>query len=149
MNFDSRWLIEMPRKEAQELDPFGLDDFFSRLPEMNSKGDVESIIQEVLTLDLPRFPSRNASLSEHLAAMRDLGIIVASLKRHEVDAIKIIPGLSGALAAIAKKTGMVPRDTVLHYCWWNPSGSRQRTFTGAEQERNLIEATSAALPGVE
>ncbi|MFF8848071.1 monodechloroaminopyrrolnitrin synthase PrnB family protein [Streptomyces sp. NPDC015127] len=149
MEFRNAWLQEISRTSISERDPLRLDAFFTRLPELNSKGDSGAILHEARNLDLSVYTARQANLADSIAAMRDLGMMVCSLNRHGVSAPGNISGLSDAMLGIAERTGMIPRETVLHYCWWNPEGDRQRMFTGATAERSLISSTASSLPAVE
>ncbi|MFE9500612.1 monodechloroaminopyrrolnitrin synthase PrnB family protein [Streptomyces collinus] len=144
-----KWLSEIPREDISGRDPFGLDGFFFKFPRLNSGGDVGSILQAARGLDLSNYKIANSDFSGNLAAMRDLGMIVCSLQRHGIRDLDLIPGLTGVLLDISNATCMVPRETVIHYSWWNPEGVRQRTFTESPQERSLISATATSLPLVE
>jgi hypothetical protein len=38
---------------------------------------------------------------------------------------------------------------LLHYTIWNPSDERMRTYTGMEDEKNLIRSVQMAIPPLE
>ncbi|MDX2565341.1 DUF1864 family protein [Streptomyces sp. TX20-6-3] len=137
------------REQVAQRDPLALDSVLRRLPEINSAGDSVSISRVLKCLELEGYIYGRESLPDCLAAMRDIGFLVASMRRHGVDFPSRLPLLEGAMLGISKATGMAPRETVLHYCWWNPEGQRQRTFTGTSQESNLISATRSSLPHTE
>jgi hypothetical protein len=46
------------------------------------------------------------------------------------------------------KTDLPPRDTLLHYTVWNPSGGRIRSYTGLQDEQALIESVTIAMPSL-
>ncbi|TWP54018.1 DUF1864 family protein [Lentzea tibetensis] len=88
-----------------------------------------------------------ASLPDLLAMMRDLGILLGSVKRHGVEPVAVAPELEEVLPLIARRSGMViPRDTIYHYVLWNPVGPRERLYTGLPMERMLMSAVRVALP---
>ncbi|MGQ0504895.1 MAG: monodechloroaminopyrrolnitrin synthase PrnB family protein [Myxococcaceae bacterium] len=130
-----------------ELDPLSLDGSLARLPEWNARGEVFTLLatlaQHVRTVDLSRLSPPSAA-----AAMRDLGMFVASLKRHGIEAVGRVDGLEQAFITLGARTGMVPRDTVFHYGPWNPRGARQRMFTGDANEDGLIDCVRRATPGL-
>ena len=61
-------------------------------------------------------PERVAALgvTDALAAMRDLGILLGSLKRHGVEPVAAVPDVLPVLEELGRRTDMVPRDTVHH-----------------------------------
>jgi hypothetical protein len=133
-------------EQIKALDPLSADDDCSRLPEMNRRGDVGAIAA-ALRAAVPSSAGVAAfSPLECLAAMRDLGMLLGSLKRHGVEPARAVPEVISALLELGRRTGMVPRDTVHHYATWNPQGHRRRTFTGDPQEAALQDSVRAAFP---
>lgn len=128
------------------LDPLGADDVLAELPTLNRAADVSALRGAFRTL-LPA-PEQVTELSptECLAAMRDLGMLAGSLRRHGEEPALTVEGAEPALVALGLRTAMIPRDTVHHYTEWNPRGARQRMYTGDPQETVLIEAVRRALP---
>lgn len=127
------------------LDPLGADDVCSRLPEMNARRDVEAMARTLSAL-LPSGPVLSGlSYDEGLAAMRDLGMFLASLKRHGVEPVGAVPGLEPVLIELGHRTDMVPRETIHHYSEMNPSDARQRTYTSDPMEAHAIDVVRIAL----
>jgi hypothetical protein len=137
--------------EVKVLDPLGLDAVFLELPERNKREDIAWIIEQLnshLHESLPDEASK-MDIRIALAIVRDLGMLAASMRRHGVQVRDVSPLAEEALLALGNRTGMVPRDTVFHYGPGNPRGERERTFTGDDNERMLIEATRVAFPHLE
>lgn len=134
------------REPVRSLDPLNADELLSHLPEMNASADLAAIVNAVRVL----LPTDNKwttySFEECLAAMRDLGILLGSIKRHGKQPVTLVPELEPVLLELGRRTDMIPRDTVLHYCEWNPCGQRQRMYTGEQQEGYLIDAVRLSHP---
>ncbi|WP_019854064.1 monodechloroaminopyrrolnitrin synthase PrnB family protein [Actinopolyspora mortivallis] len=131
---------------TRSADPLGADEVCSRLPEMNAEADLAALADALRDL-LPGF-DRVAELStdECLAAVRDLGMLLGSIKRHGSEPAVLVPEVLPVLMELGRRTDMVPRDTVLHYCVWNPEGTRRRMYTGDPQERTLQNAVRHVFP---
>lgn len=82
------------------------------------------------------------------AAMRDVGLIMGSLRRHGVEPVAAWPALEPWLVEVGARTDLPPRDTLLHYTMWNPSRAL-RTYTDLTEEARLIEAVRMAYPALE
>jgi hypothetical protein len=128
------------------LDPLGCDAACRRVPTLNAGGDVGALVRTVRDIlptadDLARF-----SRQECLAAMRDIGLFLGSIKRHGTEPVVAVPQLEPVLLGLARRTDMIARDTVHHYTQWNPSGVRQRMYTGRPAESVLIGAVRTVLP---
>lgn len=131
---------------VRRLDPLKLDDDLRRLPKMNESADVDALAR-VLGEALPTEESiAGFTLPECLAAMRDLGMYLGSLKRHGVVAFDVIEGATGPFELLGRRTRMIPRDTVYHYACWNPMGERERLYTGHSMERDLVGAVRTCVP---
>ncbi|MFB7372422.1 monodechloroaminopyrrolnitrin synthase PrnB family protein [Streptomyces sp. NPDC056222] len=132
--------------EVGRLDPLNLDIDLRRLPKMNEAADVDALAR-VLGEALPT-EQRIAgfTLPECLAAMRDLGMYLGSLKRHGVVAFDVVAGATEPFELLGRRTCMIPRDTVYHYTCWNPTGERERLYTGNPMERALIDAVRTCVP---
>ncbi|MFD8011492.1 monodechloroaminopyrrolnitrin synthase PrnB family protein [Streptomyces sp. NPDC058955] len=132
--------------EVARLDPLGLDVDLRRLPKLNEAADVDALAR-VLGEALPTEERVAAfTLPECLAAMRDLGMYLGSLKRHGVVAFDVLPEATGPFALLGRRTRLIPRDTVYHYTCWNPPGERERLYTGHPMERGLIDAVRTCVP---
>ena len=144
-NFDSI-LQSHGKEEIQRLDPLNIDEKFPLLHQLNNQHDGRAICQLLYSI----LPSPDAleefSYEEAIAAMRDLGIFMGILKRNGIEPVEEIPELEYVLLVLMVKTDLPPRDTLSHYTLWNPSGERMRTYTGTNDERQLIESVKMAFP---
>ncbi|WP_017975056.1 monodechloroaminopyrrolnitrin synthase PrnB family protein [Actinopolyspora halophila] len=131
---------------VRSADPLRADELCERLRGMNENADVAALVESLRAL-LPA-TERIAELStdECLAAMRDLGMFLGSIKRHGTEPAEAVPEALPVLTELGSRTDMVPRDTVLHYCVWNPEGERRRMYTGHSQERILQDSVRHAFP---
>ncbi|MEV7617221.1 monodechloroaminopyrrolnitrin synthase PrnB family protein [Streptomyces sp. NPDC089799] len=135
------------RNEAvRRLDPLRLDEDLRSLAKMNEAADVAALAR-VLGEALPCEDIVSAfTVPECLAAMRDLGMYLGSLKRHGVSAFEAVPGATRCFQLLGLRTRMIPRDTVYHYTCWNPEGDRERLYSGQQMERSLIGAVRRCIP---
>ena len=127
------------------LDPLQADRLMAQVPELNRTKDVAGLRQ--LCYDILPHPERLEAFNyyEACAAMRDLGILLGSMKRHGQEPVEAVPELDYVLDILGSKTGMPPRDTLLHYTSWNPEGLRRRTYTGTTDEDHLIESVRMSM----
>ncbi|MFI6288233.1 monodechloroaminopyrrolnitrin synthase PrnB family protein [Streptomyces sp. NPDC051018] len=134
--------------EIRAADPLGADALLATVPAMNTAADVPALTRALRAL-LPR-PERLAGFGvvDALAAMRDLGILLGSLKKHGVQPVVAVPEVLPVLLRLGRLTDMVPRDTVHHYTTWNPLGRRQRMYTGDAMETALQDAVRMVFPGL-
>lgn len=127
------------------LDPLGADALLADVPLMNASADVGALARGLADL----LPSNDflARLTFHecVAAMRDIGMFLGSLRRHDVEPVDVVAGLEPVLLELGRRTDMVPRDTVYHYIYWNPVGPRRRTYTGNVEESMLIDSPRITL----
>jgi hypothetical protein len=86
------------------------------------------------------------SIETALAAMRDLGMLLGSIKRHGMQPVDAVPEVESVLVALGARAGMMPRDTVHHYTEWNPAGPRERRYTNDPQESALVDAVRRSFP---
>jgi hypothetical protein len=130
-NYDDLGHIDTVRA----LDPLHADQACHRLPEMNAASDVPALVATLRSL----VPQSVAVYSpyECVAAMRDLGIFLGSIKRHGAEPEPLVPEVTPILLDLAARTDLVPRDTILHYTTWNPVGPRERRYTNDGQETYL------------
>ncbi|MFI2347257.1 monodechloroaminopyrrolnitrin synthase PrnB family protein [Streptomyces sp. NPDC019443] len=140
-----------PRYRIAEIcaaDPLGADALLAALPGMNADADAPALTVALRTL-VPD-PDRVAALAitDALAAMRDLGILLGSLKRHGVEPVAAVPEVLPVLEELGRRTDMVPRDTVHHYTTWNPLGARRRMYTGDPMESSLQDAVRMVFPSL-
>ncbi|WP_274562164.1 monodechloroaminopyrrolnitrin synthase PrnB family protein [Streptomyces spiramyceticus] len=134
--------------EIREADPLAADPLLAVLPAMNRDADVAALTVALRTLLPTSGTVAQWSVVESLAAMRDLGMILGSIKRHGTEPLAVVPEAVTVLEALGRRTDMVPRDTVHHYTTWNPIGARQRMYTGEEMEGNLQDAVRMVFPSL-
>lgn len=127
------------------LDPLQADHKLKQLPAYNQEGNVAAIKELAYQLLPDRETACSFTYPQAAAAMRDMGIVMGSLKRHEQEPVECLPGLEAILMILAEKTSMPPRDTLVHYTSWNPEGDRRRTHTGSSDEQALIESINLAI----
>lgn len=133
---------------AAGLDPLGFDRLVPVLHGLNATRDVPGLLA-LLRDVLPEVADVvTRSEAERLAVMRDLGLLLGSLRACEVEPVEAVPGLAEVLLALGAGSDMVPRDTLHHYVMCNPAGPRERTYTGDEMERMLVSAVRSSLPRV-
>ncbi|PKW17974.1 monodechloroaminopyrrolnitrin synthase PrnB family protein [Saccharopolyspora spinosa] len=133
-------------EHIRHLDPLDFDIRLPSLWEANAAGDVRALLA-ILNDILPSLETTKAmSLPESVATIRDLGIVMGSVKRHGVEPVVAIPELEAPLRAIGERTGMIPRDTIHHYIRWNPTGRRERMYTGEPMEKLLMASVRISLP---
>ncbi|QBJ96360.1 DUF1864 family protein [Rhodococcus sp. ABRD24] len=134
---------------VQAADPLNADVLLTDLAAMNERADTTALwaLQRELThRTLTLLAARSLSGVESLAVMRDIGIVLGSVKRHGTEPLEVTPDLSPALLALGWQTGLIPRDTVQHYTAWNPRGERRRRYTDDPQEQHLQDAVSTVFP---
>ena len=129
--------------QIARLDPLGADGFMSRLPEINRAGDVDALA-EFLTDVASTDGVMDLGAYEARAAMRDVGMVLGSIRRHGQQPCEVVPQIESVLIAWGRTTELVPRDTVVHYGAWNPAGVRERMYTGDPQESALIDSVRQA-----
>lgn len=127
------------------LDPLSADPSMQLLPTLNEQRDTVALV--LMLVDLLPYMSvaRGFDVFEANAAMRDLGMLLGSLKRHGVEPVNVIPDLEDKLNLLSSITSLPPRDTLLHYTVWNPQSWRLRTYTGSEDERQLIKSVQLSM----
>lgn len=131
------------------LDPLQVDSFMNLVPAFNENGDIKSL-QELLQKMLPSLEaSSRFTYHEAAAAMRDIGILLGSLKRHNLEPVEVVPQCEGVLLLLGEKLQTPPRDTLLSYSLWNPADPRQRSYTGFAEENQLIANIRHALLSLE
>ncbi|MFC8277032.1 monodechloroaminopyrrolnitrin synthase PrnB family protein [Streptomyces sp. NPDC057271] len=134
--------------DIRDADPLGADALLAAVPAMNDHADVPALTVALRALLPDRELAAEWSVVDALAAMRDLGILLGSLKRHGTQPAAAVPEVVPILELLGRRTDMVPRDTVHHYTTWNPLGPRQRMYTGDPMEGRLQEAVRMTFPGL-
>ncbi|MFM8912204.1 MAG: monodechloroaminopyrrolnitrin synthase PrnB family protein [Flammeovirgaceae bacterium] len=112
---------------------------------LNKNGDASEIVS-FLYASLPS-PDilETYSYEDSIAAMRDIGIFIGILKRFGVEPVQAIPELEYVLLVLMVKTNLPPRDTIMHYSFWNPDGLRMRTYSEWPDEKELIISVKIAI----
>lgn len=105
----------------QNLDPLQADAELDKLPELNRRGDTANIVKLLQYLAKTFAKTEIETPEAALATMRDIGIVVGSLKRHGVEPVTAVPEIEWPLLQLGDYTNMIPRDTVHHYTSWEPS----------------------------
>ena len=122
------------------LDPLNADEMLRSLPVMNVCRDISGLVQLGEAIVPTPLQSNGFTRNESRAALRDLGMVAASIKRHGIEPVRVVPGLQEALISGGLKAGTVPRDTVLSYGAWNPDDQRRRKFTVLPDEDLFIDS---------
>ncbi|WP_424187692.1 monodechloroaminopyrrolnitrin synthase PrnB family protein [Actinokineospora sp. G85] len=137
---------EIQIERVRSLDPLAADKRLARLPQINAASDIRAL--SLLLGDLLPDPGGLAAFdTDHcIAAMRDLGMVLGSIKRHGQEPLAVVPRATPVLIELGARTDMVPRDVVHHYCTWNPTGDRERMYTGDGQERYLQDSVRMVFP---
>jgi hypothetical protein len=135
-------------QEIARLDPLRADEPLRNLPAFNAERDTESVLALLRQLLPSPAAARALSVEAACAAMRDLGILLGSLKKHGIEPEEAEPALRVVLPVLGSITNFPPRDTLLHYTIWNPAGERMRTYTGTD-EKNLIRSVQMSIPPLE
>lgn len=133
-------------ERVREADPLSADMICARLPRINANRDVGALLCALRLLVRNAHGIAGYTMAECLAAMRDLGFVLGSIRRYGVEPTHEVPQVVPVLVELGARTGMVPRDTVLHHSIWNPIGARRRTYTGDVQEQRLQDADRLAFP---
>src|SRR5580704_5162372 len=107
------------------LDPLNADELLLQVPQWNADQNT-SRLAYVLEELCQRSAIESRSYYELLAIVRDLGIVAGSLKRHGVEPSVAAPKIDSTFTHASAMTELVPRDTLMHYTIWNPSGPRLR-----------------------
>lgn len=129
-------------------DPLNADLRLSSLPAMNAAKDTDGLVRLLQYLVQQTRESHIDTSEKAFAAMRDIGIVLGSLKRHGVEPVQAVPEVEQPLVDLGAATNMIPRDTVHHYTSWNPVGARRRSYTGEPQEIWLQDAVVRVFPSL-
>ena len=147
---------KLPTHERiRDQDPLRAYEQLKTLPELNRRGDVtgmlfmlRKLLQKPETGEISWEMFESWGYDQWVAAMRDVGILLGSLRRHGEEPVDLWPALEVWLLEAARQTGLPPRDTLLHYTIWN-SPHALRTYTDLTEEKHLIEAVRMAYPALE
>src|ERR1700722_8670401 len=110
------------------IDPLSADVIMEKVPSWNKAGDISELVSALQAMcRIVSLESRN--YYELLAIVRDLGILAGSLRRHGQEPLALVPELEPIFLRAGVLTDLIPRDTLMHYTVWNPSGLRLRRYT--------------------
>ena len=127
------------------LDPLQADQMMPLIPQYNQQRDTIALVLALVDMLPSLAEAEGYDTQQAAAAMRDIGIMLGSLKRHGVEPENVIPELEEKLRRLGNLSDLPPRDTLIHYVRWNPEGNRQRTYTGTSDERQLIKSVKIAF----
>lgn len=139
--------IAVPVDGVLRADPISLDSTFIKgdIESMNNAKDSNSLINLArITTETTLTLGVKHPVHVHAIA-RDLGILIGSIARLDINPIETVPGLESVLQRIRDYRGMSPYHTVFDYALWDPSDERRRTFTKSEQEIVFIEQVNLGL----
>lgn len=138
---------EADDKKVAALDPLKADTTMKRIGALNSQQDTQTLAQLLRQFCASaRISSR--TFHETCAITRDIGILLGSLRRHNIEPSTQVPEVIEVLLAARAATELPPRDALYHYTLWNPEGARLRTYTDHPQEPHLIASIRQAYPGM-
>ncbi len=140
---------ERAHQRVAAIDPLPQSRLLREVPVLNRRADVAGLVALTRRLlgEQPRF-SEGWGFAEATAAMRDVGILLGSIRRHGEEPVEWMPQLEPWLLRIGRMTDLPPRDTLLHYTIWNPDHAL-RTYTDLAEEAHLIQAVKIAFPSLE
>lgn len=145
--FKTSSLEEQKREDLYigSLDPLRSDERLRLVPAFNQERDTIALVLMLVDMLPSVTEAADFDYFNACAAMRDIGIMLGSLKRHAVEPVHVIPELEEKLNIIGNITDLPPRDTLIHYVRWNPEDARLRTYTGTEDERQLIKSVQLSI----
>lgn len=132
---------------TQSLDPLDFDHEISTVISANKASEIRALSQ-LLQRMVEAARHVNTTSSAVIASVRDLGIVMGSIRRLGEQPAQLCPELTQVLSRWTAIHHMIPRDTVYHYTLWNPEGVRRRRYTDNDMELHLIAAVSHALPDI-
>ncbi len=131
--------------QTASVDPLNCDAFFAcSFSRLNGIADRSGLLSAAQLFALRATSMRSPSKVEALATIRDLGMICASLTKHELCPANV-PGLTEALLKMSRIADEIPRETLFSYGPRNPEGKRVRTFTGLSEEELFIHSFSKGV----
>lgn len=142
-------LSRAPYQRIADLDPLGAASRLANLPNLNLQADIPGLLTVLRAISPSMMQAAQMNPFDAAAATRDLGMVLASLKRHGVEPVEAAPEIEAVMLLLGETTGMAPRETVLHYSLWNPAGPLQRRFTHDPSEAGLVDAVRMAAPWIE
>lgn len=146
MTSDPQYPTDPVDPRILKLDPLGIDMLLPAVWRMNAAQDVDALVGMLRDLVPDDGLMGRLDMPARVAALRDLGLLLASIKRHGVEPVDAVPEIERPLLELGERTGMIPRDTIIHYIGWNPPGPRERVYTGLRMERILTAAVRASVP---
>jgi hypothetical protein len=140
---------EIDYQKITELDPLHVDADIADMPVLNRHEQTDSIVKLGRKM-VEAFPGINTeSYEESYAALRDLDFVASSLNRHGLNPFSEVKDLEYAMVEAGAAAGSVPRGTITTYVATNPSGARQRSFTGSEEEGVFLANLKSSFDALE
>lgn len=131
------------------LDPLKVDAQICLVPFYNKNKETQLLIQLLSNMVSKPLDVLNFNYFEAAAAMRDVGILLGSIKRHGLEPAEVVPQTEKILFLLSEKLNLPPRDTLISYTIWNPSDKRERTYTDFADESNLIKSVRTPMGPLE
>jgi hypothetical protein len=146
-SFDVSYLQQQTREDQYiaSLDPLQADESIQLLPVYNQTKDTIAMVLLLVDLLPSISTARTYDFYQAAAAMRDLGMLLGSMKRHGIEPVNVIPDLEDKLNLLGAITQLPPRDTLLHYTIWNPTCARRRMYTATSDEIHLIDSVLISM----
>jgi hypothetical protein len=114
--------------------------------EIAKKSEITALFRRIL----PSIETvQEADFYDKMAIMRDVGMFLGSLKRHNIEPLSVVPEAEPILLQIANDTDMPPRDTLLHYSVWNPADANMRLYTTSFREAEIVKSLQLSIPALE
>ncbi len=129
------------------LDPLGVDDLIREVPVSNENNDVNNLIRILCTF-CERASIEQRDYFETAAIIRDIGIVIGSIRKHDIEPVESAEKLGYILTKAGEQNDLPPRDTLMHYTIWNPTEERIRTYTLHPQEPCLIGSMRISIPQI-
>ena len=139
-------------------DPLGFATRLKEVPRLNHKADVQGLVELLRRIHAESgdgladndawLPNDGRSFAATAAVVRDVGLLLGSIRRHGEEPLDLLPEIEPWLVWAGRRTDLPPRDTLLHYTVWNPDNAL-RTYTGLPEEVELIRAVKIAFPALE
>lgn len=132
-------------ESVRSIDPLVLDHFFqAEFHSLIEKNDTESL-ERILSEKSASIPE---SITEKKAYTRDIGMIMAAIKRLN-NSWNPSEEVQERLLLVAAETTESPRDSVFSYGPRNPEGKTRRMFIGSPEEASFIESFTEGMKGLD
>ncbi len=121
-----------------------------QIPELNERQDLPGLLRLLQGLLPSMDVVRGWDAFDAAAAMRDLGFLVGSIRRHAREPAEALPALEPVMLELSRLTDLPPSVNLLHVTVWNPRGSAlERRFTRVDAESHLFESVRLSMAALE